>query len=93
MAQELIDITGNTYGFLKVVKFSHIGDRRRSYWECVCLRCGKHVVLRKDAFAYKKSKVKSCGCWHIEESRQRAKTSKNKENGRFERVVNYDGKI
>ena len=85
MAQELIDITGNVYGFLKVVRFSHIGNRRRSYWECECLRCGKSVVLRKDAFAYPYSKVKSCGCWHIEESRQRAKTNKNKTSGKFEK--------
>ena len=86
MAQELIDITGKEYGFLKVIRFSHIGGRRRSYWECECLRCGKTVILRKDAFAYANSKVKSCGCWHIEESKQRAKVSKNKINGRFEKI-------
>lgn len=86
MAQELIDITGNTYGFLKVIGFSHIGNRRRSYWKCECQRCGKIVTLRKDSFAYPYSKVKSCGCWHIEESKMRAKSSKNKDSGRFEKV-------
>jgi len=86
MAQELIDITGNTYGYLKVLKFSHIGNRRRSYWDCECLKCGKIVTLRKDAFVYSYSKVKSCGCWHIEESKQRAKVSKNKTTGKFEKV-------
>lgn len=87
MAQGLIDITGNEYGFLKVKRFSHIGNRRRSYWECECLRCGKTTTLRKDEFAYPYSKVKSCGCWHIEESKQRAKVSKNKVNGKFEKVI------
>lgn len=87
MAQELIDITGNEYGFLRVIKFSHIGNRRRSYWECECLRCGKIITLRKDYFAYSHSKVKSCGCWHIEESKQRAKVSKNKISGKFEKVI------
>lgn len=86
MAQELIDISGNTYGFLKVIGFSHIGNRRRSYWKCECQRCGKVVTLRKDSFAYPYSKVKSCGCWHIEESKMRAKSNKNKESGRFEKV-------
>lgn len=86
MAQQLIDITGNTYGFLKVISFSHIGDRRRSYWNCQCLRCGKMVTLRKDQFIYPYSKVKSCGCWHIEESRIRAAKCKNKTNGKFERL-------
>lgn len=83
--QQLIDITGNTYNFLRVLRFSHMGDRRRSYWECECLRCGKHVTLRKDAFAYNCSKVKSCGCWHPEESRIRAYKVKNKNNGKFEK--------
>ena len=87
MAQELIDITGNEYGFLKVKKFSHIGGRRRSYWECECLRCGKTVVLRKDAFAYPYSRQKSCGCWHPEESSIRAKNSQNKLTGKFEKVT------
>lgn len=85
MAQKLIDISGNTYGFLKVIRFSHIGERRRSYWECKCLRCGNIVTLRKDSFAYTYSKVKSCGCWHPEESRIRAYKTKNIETGKFER--------
>lgn len=83
MAQGLIDITGNTYNFLKVIGFSHIGERRRSYWKCECLKCGKIVSLRKDMFAYPYSKAKSCGCWHIEESRMRAKTNKDSKTGRF----------
>lgn len=84
--QQLIDITGNTYNFLRVIKFSHIGGRRRSYWECECLRCGKHVILRKDSFAYNYSRYKSCGCWHPEESRLRAYKTKNKENGKFQKI-------
>ena len=84
MAQQLIDITGNEYGFLKVLEFSHIGDRRRSYWKCQCTRCGQVVVLRKDMFVYPYSKVKSCGCWHIEESKIRSKKTKNKVTGKFE---------
>lgn len=84
MAQSLIDITGNTYGYLKVIGFSHMGGRRRSYWRCECMRCGKIVTLRKDHFAYKNSHQKSCGCWHIEESSQRAKQCKSKVNGKFE---------
>lgn len=81
--QQLIDITGNTYNFLEVIEFSHIGERRRSYWKCKCLRCGQTVTLRKDSFAYPYSKVKSCGCWHIEESSQRARTHKDKATGQF----------
>lgn len=84
--QQLIDITGQTFGFLKVLGFSHIGGRRRSYWMCECTRCGKVVTLRKDAFAYESSKIKSCGCWHIEESRLRAARCKDKTTGRFTKM-------
>lgn len=83
MGQRLIDISGNQYGFLKVISFSHIGGRRRSYWKCTCLRCGKEVVLRKDSFAYPYSKVKSCGCWHVEES---SKRPKDKKSGKFIKI-------
>jgi hypothetical protein len=83
MAQELIDITGNTYNFLHVVGFSHIGERRRSYWNCQCLKCGKIVTARKDAFAYPYSRMKSCGCWHVEESKMRAKENKDRKSGKF----------
>ena len=86
MAQSLIDITGNEYGFLKVLRFSHMGYRRRSYWECECLRCGKIVTLRKDSFAYPYSKVKSCGCWHIEETRERVNNNRSKTSGKFIKV-------
>lgn len=70
--QKIIDITGNKYNKLTVLGFDHIGKRRRSYWKCKC-DCGNIVILRKDDFIYPYSHTKSCGCWHIEESRGRLK--------------------
>ena len=70
--QKLVDISGNKYNKLTVLSFDHIGGRRRSYWKCQC-DCGNIVVLRKDEFIYPYSHTKSCGCWHIEESRGRLK--------------------
>ncbi len=40
---ELIDISGNKYHRLTVLRFSHMGNRRRSYWECRC-DCGNIVT-------------------------------------------------
>lgn len=80
--QTLIDITGNTYNFLKVIGFSHIGNRRRSYWKCECQKCGKIIVIRKDAFAYKYSKTKSCGCYKKEVDKLNA-DRKDKYTGKF----------
>lgn len=81
--QKLIDITGNKYGKLTVLGFDHIGYRKdgksRSYWKCRC-DCGNIVVLRKDGFIYPYSKIKSCGCWHREES---SKRPRDKETGKY----------
>lgn len=77
--QKLIDITGKRYNKLTVLCFDHIGGRRRSYWKCQC-DCGKIVVIRKDEFIYPYSKVKSCGCWHREES---SKRPRNLKDGKF----------
>lgn len=37
-----LDITGDTYGFLKVISFAGVekGTQNRSMWNCECLRCG-----------------------------------------------------
>ena len=74
--QKIIDITGNKYNKLTVLKFDHIGYRKdgksRTYWKCLC-DCGKIVILRKDEFIYPYSHYKSCGCWHREESSRRPK--------------------
>lgn len=77
--QTIIDITGNKYNKLTVLGFDHLfvraNGKTRSYWKCQC-DCGNIVVLRKDSFIYPYSKVKSCGCWHREESSNRPKDDK-----------------
>jgi hypothetical protein len=73
MNSKVIDISGQKFGRLTVIKFSHMVEQRnskhrcgkRSVWKCLC-DCGNEVSLRKDAFAYKYSRTKSCGCWHTE---------------------------
>ena len=81
------DITGNKYYKLTVLGLEYITNenrngRKRSYWRCRC-DCGNEVVIRKDSFMYPYSKVKSCGCWHIEESSNRPKDDKN---GKFIKI-------
>ena len=70
MHERVIDITGKRFGRLTVLGLSHIDGRRRSIWLCRC-DCGNIVKLRKDHFAYQKSKQKSCGCLHRENSSAR----------------------
>ena len=51
----------------------------RTYWRCRC-DCGNETIVRKDQFIYPYSHIKSCGCWHREES---SKRPRNKKNGRY----------
>lgn len=76
--QKIINITGNKYNMLTVLRYDHsekIRNKHRTFWECQC-DCGNIVILRKDSFIYPYSKVKSCGCWHKKESSQRPKDNK-----------------
>lgn len=85
--QKIVDITGKKYNRLTVLNFDHMGGRRRSYWKCEC-DCGNIVVIRKDQFIYPYSHIKSCGCWHREES---SKRKKDKITGRYISNKKIDG--
>lgn len=65
----LIDLTGQRFGKL-VVERRSIRREHMVYWVCAC-DCGEKKEV---AGAYlKNGKIKSCGCWHREESASRAK--------------------
>ena len=67
---KVVDITGNRYGRLVVLGFSHT-QNYQSYWTCRC-DCGKVVTKWKSEFAYRSSKTRSCGCLRKELSSERA---------------------
>lgn len=53
------DITGQTFGKLKVISFNKIEKK----WLCVC-ECGKHIEVT--AGNLKSGNTKSCGCAYID---------------------------
>lgn len=60
----LIDLTGKTFGYLKVVSI----DREKSinhriYWKCKC-RCGREKSILSEHL--RRGLTKSCGCLHRE---------------------------
>ena len=55
----LIDITGNKYGMLTVVRRAESAPKGITRWECRC-DCGNTVVVRGGNL--KNGAVKSCGC-------------------------------
>lgn len=60
----LIDLTGKTYGYLKVLKRDtspeHMGHENDSYWICKCLKCGSIKSIR--GVSLRNGLTQSCGC-------------------------------
>lgn len=54
-----IDITGQRFGNLTVLEYSHNDARRQTYYRCKC-DCGKIIVTRGSAL--RTGHAKSCGC-------------------------------
>lgn len=57
---KLIDMTGMTFGHLKVIRISEKkGNRNQVYWDCIC-ECGKTKPIQADGL--RRGDSKSCGC-------------------------------
>lgn len=70
-----INLIGNHYGRLKVVKFTKLDNNQKTMWECSCI-CGKTTEVRgADLIS---EKVQSCGCLHAESSKKNIKIAHNK---------------
>ena len=60
MGRAMIDESGKTYGFLKVLTPKPLPNRNKRGWECECLLCGnKKVISGSDL---RTGKATSCGC-------------------------------
>ena len=53
------DETGNVYGRLTVLEFSHIEKNSKAYWRCKC-ECGNETVIC--GYSLRRGYTKSCGC-------------------------------
>lgn len=65
---KLIDITGQKFGRLTVIKLDHIVNKKHgpeSYWLCKC-DCGNEKIIRKDHITG--NKTLSCGCLQKEKA-------------------------
>lgn len=58
-----IDLSGNRYGKLVVLRYSHNDNRRKSYWVCRC-DCGNETVVSGSNL--KSGNSSSCGCGELE---------------------------
>lgn len=55
---KMIDLTGEKFGFLRVVGFDHFDKRRLAHWKCEC-ECGSCCVV--DGHSLRRGHTKSCG--------------------------------
>lgn len=59
-----IDLTGQRFGRLVVLGFSHKGKHRSYYWRCQC-DCGKIKTVMQGSL--RMGRTKSCGCYRIDQ--------------------------
>ena len=53
------DITGEKFGFLSVISFSHVEGKKGAFFNCQC-ECGKTTVIRSKNLI--SGGTRSCGC-------------------------------
>ncbi|ULT55402.1 AP2 domain-containing protein [Neobacillus drentensis] len=63
-----IDLTGQRFGRLTVIRFSHTDKRYKVYWDCQC-DCGNEKTIV--SFNLTSGKTQSCGCLHKEVAAER----------------------
>lgn len=63
---KVIDLTGQRFGRLTVLKLDHV--ERKSYWLCKC-ECEKEIIVTSSSL--RSGHTKSCGCLHDDLSRER----------------------
>lgn len=65
---KLIDMTGQKFGRLTVIEYSHANKQGNSMWKCRC-DCGTEIIAR--GADLKSHNTSSCGCFRSELSRNR----------------------
>lgn len=79
--QKLIDLTGQKFGKLTVIKTFR--ENNRTKCECIC-ECGNKIITRKDALV--ENRTLSCGCLHSQISKKVASSNFLKHGQRFTRL-------
>jgi hypothetical protein len=59
MNKYIKDITGQKFGNLLVLEFSHV-EKEKARWKCLCEKCGKEVIIRSNTLL--SGRAISCGC-------------------------------
>jgi hypothetical protein len=60
MTEHIKDLSGKTFGMLKVLKFAGVNKHRKALWLCRC-ECGKEKVIVSQSLV--SGNTVSCGCY------------------------------
>ena len=60
--QQYIDLSNQTFGYLKVIKLDKDSHKDGAVWLCRCLLCNKEELIPVRAASLKNGHTKSCGC-------------------------------
>src|SRR5690349_16349726 len=58
--KSIIDISGKTFNYLKVLSFVGVNEKKFALWLCECLLCGKEKICVSQHI--RDGRNKSCGC-------------------------------
>lgn len=58
---KIVDLTGQTFGRLKVIKYAGRAKNRKALWECEC-SCSNHTHVIVQGANLRNGNTKSCGC-------------------------------
>lgn len=62
-----IDLIGQQFGRLKVLRFVGVDKQKRAQWVCKC-ECGNEIIVRGNCL--RREHTQSCGCFGIEQRRK-----------------------
>ena len=58
-----LDLTGKTYGYIKVIARTDMRDGSNVVYKCICTACGNECYMSTRSL--RSAKSKSCGCLHL----------------------------
>lgn len=70
--QKTIDLTGQTFGALKVIEKAPIRYNKSAYWKCQC-QCGKIIEVRSKDL--RSGHTRSCGCLNVSKGEDKIKNT------------------
>ena len=84
MAPKPLNLCGQKFGRLTVLRFDKRDEKRNAFWFCIC-ECGAKKLVRQSHL--RSGKTQSCGCFRVEFHKTRDRTYQQKPGAAFRRLL------